>query len=393
MGLGMRPKIDFPTPPRWSTANPSSTTTEPLESRKDTGAAANDQPPAPQWNWLLNAQYETMQRCNSVFVSNWWHGETGLGDNYKWCQYHPEIGKWIIGLSTGYNSSIDGKNWSPGLLRTFNTEEQITGIDATRFIVCGIAGTLEHSTDAVSWSSETVTGMSDKPSAICTKYPDSDYTVVGGDGGEVYISTTGIGGTWNVATTPPSTSSSINTIVRTASNTFVAVTGTGYSFISTDGGDVWAATTQDPRDAFGTMGVYHVAANADDDNDSPVICAAGASVITDGSIARSIDGGDTWTAATIVQDVPVSVAQTLRGVYYCGGKIWVACGDLYSGPVANILVSHDNGANWRRVAYNDPQNVAIDDLYGICSDGKQLVLAGDAGINLHSLAYPSSTEG
>lgn len=166
----------------------------------------------------------------------------------------------------------------------------------------------------------------------------------------------------------------------------------GDTYVSSNNGFDWAATTQNPSDAvsFAANEAEHLAANVADNT----VVAVGENASGDGVIAYSNDSGDTWNGASIINDLPDN-APGLRSVYYCGGKIWIASGDKYSytaGDLFNILVSYDNGETWRRAIINGVATTA-QNLYSAASDGKQLVVAGNDFANLHSLALPGSMSG
>lgn len=395
MGLGMRPLMNFYTPPRWATN--ASVTTEPTEARKNTGASPDEKPPAKEWNWLLNAQYEHIQRINASVVFNWGLGQAlSDTDDANWIAYLPSIATWIAGAHTADDvyASVDGVNWTTGAISapSQSTLTDITGIDSTRVIVCrSTTGGLLYSTNGSSWSTDTVTGMGGAPSAICTKYPDSDYIIAGSDNGEIYIASGGVATAWTVATTPPSGAGVIQSICRLATNTFVCIDDGGYSFKSTDGGDTWAATTTDPRDVE-TLGPNVVmAANADDQYLVAVGSDPGGG--PDATAAYSDDGGDTWYSSTILTDDQAGSNTALNAVYYCGGKIWVAVGDKLAGTMFNILVSYDNGVTFRTALINEVFATGGKDLYAIGCDGKRIVTVGEDWANLHSLGLPGAEQG
>lgn len=407
MGYGMRPTLGFPTPVRWAT-NPS-TTEEPAESRKDTGANTGEKPPAKEWNWLINSFYKHTQYANASVVSNWFNGEalTASPPYLLWVVFHPQIGHWLTADPDTIWRSADGKNWIDSIAVSGCETRNGAGIDLTRYLFCvsGTSAQLKYSTNGAVWSTETVSsspalfGIS---TAMCTKYPDSNFAIVGSSLGKISYSTTGIGGTWLNPTTGPTTTVDIRTICRIGTEKFIIHDESGATFISDDNGDTWSATAGKPSDVvpFVPINVNHMAVNVDLINTpqrASTVVVVGKDTSGDPAIAVSHDDGTSWSQASIVEDSYTAYDRSPQSVYYCGGDIWVSAGTSIndsSGYYAlNVLISYDNGDTWRRASYNTSHEDAVGSLYSIGSDGKQLIAVGFGGLNVHSLAVPNSMNG
>jgi len=407
MGYGMRPTLDFPTSVRWATETGITSepnVSEPSEERKDTGADYGEQPPPKEWNWIVNSIYNHLQRQNASIVSNWFCGELISGAYIlNWIVFHPDIGHWITAESDTLWLSGDGKNWGAPIAITGGNIRNGAGIDLTRYIYCdsSTAAQLKYSINGTSWSTETVTGLTGTSYALCTKYPDNNFTIVGSSQGKIRYSTTGIGGTWTAPTTAPITSEAIRTICRIGVTSFIIQDQTGATFVTNDDGDTWGATTIKPSDvvAFTPTGALHMAAKVDTINtpqrDSTLVVVGGDTGGSPG-IAVSHDNGDTWESASLIEDSYTSFTRTPQCVYYCGADIWISTGTaIASGTydVLNALVSYDNGDTWRRASYNTSHQCAVDSLISMNSDGKQIIAVGAYGLNVHSLAMPNSMNG
>lgn len=308
----MRHKLNFPGKlPRWATD--AARTLEPAEGLKDTGWADSNKPPARIMNWLQNTAWSWLKTVAATSVSNWWRssGSQFSTDAPRGIFYHPACGvagatgpRWVV---TAYDfgtgrvriyGSLDGFNWTNyGLIGTGFVAQHAIGIDRTRFIfVCDSGDEVWYSlTGQAVWTEDTgFNGTA--PKALCTKYPDSDFIVVGGT--NIRFAVGGVGMPWSTPSTPPSLGADwISAVIRVADTTWIAFSETdGKGYISIDDCDNWAALPIHPSDVVAGLRIF----SSDFDDTTSTICVIGnltPSLVQ--HVLYSRDLGSTWTEGVI----------------------------------------------------------------------------------------------
>jgi photosystem II stability/assembly factor-like uncharacterized protein len=151
---------------------------------------------------------------------------------------------------------------------------------------------------------------------------------VGGDGGVVFLSTTGgfsSGGSWSFSTT--GVKYDLKRVQFPSRTTGFAVGGSGTVLKTTNGGQTWAGLPDVPF--FEVNGVYFVS------NTTGWIVGSG------GGCFKTTNGGQTWTDQEAYSP---SGFQTLNAIYMIDQNYgWIV------GQSGTILVTHDGGSNWDRV--------------------------------------------
>jgi hypothetical protein len=320
--------------------------------------------------------------------------------------YHPACGvagatgpRWVVTASDSVTGKVqifgspDGFNWtSYGLVGTGQCHRHLIGIDRTRFIFACVGGDeIWYSlTGQAVWTEDTgFNGTS--PRALCTKYPDSDFIVVGGT--NIRFAVGGVGMPWSTPSTPPSLGANwISAIIRVADTMWIAFSESdGKGYISIDDCDTWAELPMHPSDAVANARVF----SADFDDTTSTICVVGN--LNGGGIFRQIiyshDLGVTWVEATIHapdNGAPLVGHHYIWDVYACGCGVWVstAGAGATTGKPA-FMISTDDGETWypgEYLSWIDKQ--LCNNIFGFCSNGRLLLSVGEDGSVYHSLALP-----
>ena len=118
---------------------------------------------------------------------------------------------------------------------------------------------------------------------------------------------------------------------------------------SDNGGDSW--TSMDL--AGGMPAGYDVVSVAVDPDDNEVIFAIGQQGISNGNIAASFDGGETWENRTsnLPAGKPYNTVAIADGIVYMGG------GQLFGGNVMGLYKSTDYGLTWQNTSTSFPIKV------------------------------------
>jgi hypothetical protein len=182
-----------------------------------------------------------------------------------------------VGTSGGVNNvyrSADLATWTPVAMPSANGLNAVTS-NGTTVVAVGDAGTIYYSTDALTWSTASVTGPAAGTNLYGVAYSSANGTWVAVGAGGALVTSTDLS-TW---TTRTSTSFvDLNGVSVTASNAFVAV-GAGGKVISSADGTSWATQSLGANNT-----LYAVS------TDSAQFLAVG----QNGSAYTSLDGV-TWT--------------------------------------------------------------------------------------------------
>lgn len=355
-------------------------------------------PPARWMNWLHNATFDWLRRLAIAPVCTWFTGDQitvniALGSGFA---YHPAIKKWAAFDGTNYVVSLTGDAWgSTAALATSG----YPGIDQTKFIVGDNTTGLRHSVDGSTWLNDTApagAGITGKIMELCTKYPSSDFLMVGDINGKTAIAASGVGTSWAAPSTPltPSTTyPEIKGLLWLSGSVWAAVSREGDSWLSLDDGDTWAAMSNTPKSLGNitsalTVGHNHksgrLIVGGNDNGPSP---QPSRMYYTDDN------GATSWIAATMHEAVDTaSVGSTIHYVKYIGGGLWVACGDFASSSNLKVWLSYDDGANWYPAQYMDIETRTVSSsFYAIATDGKRLICSG-SNQTVYSLAVPGLAE-
>lgn len=391
--MTMLPKLNLPDyQPRWATD--ALRTLAPGESDKDQGWSDSDKPPARWMNWLQNLAYEWTRRFGASLVSNVKMNSSNIGGGNPLINviFHPTLidaGIWLCSTSSNVYNSLNGRNWS-GSVRVLTAAGQARSraIDAT-YAMFGLAsGSIDYTSDGSStWANDSGMTTTNAITALVSKYPDNNFLMLGDSVGNIEIAAGGIGTAWVAPTTAPTTLSNIRAISRVGSTSWIAIDAGGDCEISNDDGDTWVATASNPS----STGVVNTMAF---NSDSGILVVAGETSFGSKvpAIDYSTDLGATWNAATIVDS---AVFEALYCVYYCGGGIWYAHGELQSTARGNEAgyVSFDNGVTWRQASYIDDSFIAHDSAHDIGCDRRKLVIVREDSKSGHTLALPGSMNG
>jgi hypothetical protein len=336
------------------------------------------------FNWWMNrADAQLNAQLNyaaGIAVSNLFLTNAPSDTDLDVIGYHPSIGsgsgRWIVASTDTspdlvYYSDDNGITWSSSSSIGDQLREFDEGaIDSTRYIVPAdnATGQVLYSTDGISWTADTgpsTSGATGTARAVVTKYGTSDYVMVGTSTGEIAFCSTGVGGTWVEASVHPPSAGSIRSIIWVSGDIFIAYDSNADTFISSDGGDNWAATAQSPIDIVsGTIYSTSMVYNRSDG----VLCATARSS-TALQVMISLDNGTSWTVGDVSNLIGVS------GVYsvaHVGGKVFVATS---RGVSLEMAVSTDNGSTWFNGAIHTQSTVAVQS--SIWSNGQMIMIAAD----------------
>lgn len=345
--------------PRWATD--SGRVLEPSSGVKDTGWQIDDVPPARWMNWLQNLSYEWAQYNMRTLISNWefcnFTTSPTRCDSIIW---HPDKGIWFL---CAHDVTNNGEIWTSLDGCQYTLDENLTGhLPADRAIAIDSSYAIVAHDDGISYGVENAVwtdvlnatiGISTGPQTITTKYDTSDLIIVNYFN-EVYRETTGVsGGSWAAASTQPSSvpaGTKGKLLYTTGSTVYLMRSSTTATktYVSTDDGDNWAATTNHP---LASSQGYDMAYNPD----SGRLIVCGATAIGAGTplIEYSNDGGVTsWSSTTIDYGGTTPVAAAVHTIYYCGNNVWVAAGSnstipgTTQGSRGAFFISQDDGETW-----------------------------------------------
>lgn len=228
------------------------------------------------------------------------------------------------------------------------------------------------------------------PSGIHCFEANSNGTVIAGGNysyGKVYISNDG-GETWsqsffgnNAGVLSISIDPSDPATIYVTTNGILGSTQSLIVSKSTDSGETW--TVLDLTAAMpGGFGCVDMAV---DPNDSDVLFAIGSEGISNGTVAKSVDGGATWQTA--MGNLPSG--KPLNAVTIANGAVYVCGGQLFGGNVMGVYKSLDMGTTWTAISSTFPNKVANDLLINpddpdnmyVATEGDGIYFTTDGGAN------------
>jgi hypothetical protein len=374
-------ELTLPELPRWATDV--GATLEPSEAKKDEGSVLAKKPPARWDNWLKNQMYQYCQQGIRTIVSNFTHYDFATAPTSTLlAMYHPDFGLFsVMDVSSQVWTSQDGMEYTNETTSTTPTA-RACAIDSTYMIYGLISGNLLRRDSAAAYTSITSAAIGGAGSiqTICTKYPTSDLIMVTRSG-VIRRSTTGTGGSWVAATTPPPTpitTGFARIVWDGASNWFLMQSVSGSAaktYISSDDGDTWAATSTFPFSGLSTGACQDMAINTT----SGMLVAVGDNDSNSARIEYSEDDGTTWTLATInLGSISATESTFLTTVYHVGQNTWVAFGDDNT-TRGFVLVSSD-GKTWNRGIVATQDATVSRDVTAMCSSERLVVAGGTGGI-------------
>lgn len=400
--MTMFPKIDLPSRlPRYGTN--SAYQEEPPEADKTLGHSLGERSPAYWENWRTNLVYEWCQKIAGTQLMNWKQGTDVLADDCESAIFHPEVGYWVITSVSELTSfhSTDGITFTTGSSMGAYPIENVIGIDTTNYIIANANNDLKYSADGgqTAWSTaaSATIGGSGTIGAMCTKYPDSDFVMVarGSNPVQIRIGSTGVSGTWAAPTTGPTGMASgavAKSLIFTGGTTWILqVAQIGFNetqiYISTDDGDTWAASDTDPPFSSAAVGGYRSAYHQRSTTAGRLIVVGHETPVTGPSRGVAFytdDLGTTWTEATLnFQGLDTDVY--IKGIYYAGGDTWIGTYKA-SGGDPKVIISVDNGENWKIADIDGSSPSAGTDGDIIACNERQIMIFGSDGYNIKTLA-------
>jgi photosystem II stability/assembly factor-like uncharacterized protein len=150
---------------------------------------------------------------------------------------------------------------------------------------------------------------------------------------------------------------------------------------SEDGGDSW--TTIDL--AGGMPAGYNVVSVCVDPGNSQNIIVAGAQSFSNAAIAYTTDGGDTWLNKT--SNLPTG--KPFNAVAIADGKLYVGGGQLFGGNIMGVYESTNGGSSWANISNSFPNKVSNDILIDpndpliiyVASEGDGIYKSTDGGVS------------
>jgi hypothetical protein len=336
--------------PEWATNI--GTTLEPTSIIKARGWVVAGRPPARWQNWWQNATYVWLQKLASLQVSNYeTFSNLGGMTSLRSIIYNPELGFWLLTSTTERSHSFDGASWSTPAALAAVSPLATCGFTSGHNMIGLSDGSIDYSVDGYSGWTNQSTGKAEIISAIGTDYPaGAKRTIVGYSDGDLRYSVNGPGGTWLTPATGPTTVSRIVRIVHAAGSTYFLGQFAGETWKTVDGGVNWTATPTQPSSA-GLVSLRSIGYNYITGH----LIAIGLDSSSVIRIALSEDSGNTWSLANIDFNKLLGlrgVTNVPHDIYWCGGGLWIATidntyHDLSSMAFGAVLVSNDDGANWR----------------------------------------------
>lgn len=252
--------------------------------------------------------------------------------------YSATLGMWCAvggdgGGSTKIYTSRDAYTWT---IRTPGVGGDVlyaVHYAAGAFVAVGKSGTVQTSTDGVTWNKRTTPSAAD---LYGVTYDGTRWIAVGSLSSAAYVLTaTDPTSTWTARTAPTGTTS-LRAVASDGAGVAIAVGlassgARGIIGVTTDSGTTWTTGT-----APLLIGQLYAVSRAPD---SGVYYAAG----LDGTITRSDDSGSTWSAMRTY----AGGSPGIYGLAACpGGLVVAARGGVTSDP-ADPLLGHDGGDGWR----------------------------------------------
>ena len=381
--------------PEWATNG--TYVDEPLPGNKADGFKPGYQPPAKWWNWVFNLNYQWAKIPLRSVLMNWWEEAAISADDVEAAVFHPDIGYWITGMDAtapyGFYS-VDGHTWT-AFANTIGAAAapNFGGIDTSYYILGNTSNDIKYSADAgqTAWSTvaSATIGGAGTLTRICTKYPASDFAIVGRANGTLRIASTGITGSWASPTTPPPSipvGAGTESLIYISGSTWLLLITRGGNgedarlYKSVDDGDNWVVVAG-LTFPVGQYGPTHMA--YDGDTGRLIICGGTTSISPEEYFAYSDDLGDTWTAAVVDRKGLGSDSPAYR-IYYCGGGAWIATNyKITISEGDGFFMSTDNGENWEMCDSHGATNTQGNRF---CCDGRKMLCFGDAGFSAYTLA-------
>lgn len=384
-------------------------TTEPSAAIKAAGDVEGKAPAAKFRNWLHNLQNQWIKRIGAHVISNYFEPDRQSDDIPTYSPAHDVLGVIFHPSLEGgsYFCTVDEnfiykagnlRNWSlvsSGAAYEF-VQPRCLGITATTLLV-GIQDTSAPRVALRKYDGSTVSTIAVAsgvltPTSLMSKYPDSDAGIVLTSSAVYYNSNMNSASGWTTPTTPPSSVNFLHSVIWIGGNSWVCVDGvigTIKLYKSTNNSTSWQAAAVQP-----TVGTDLVICNnaAYNPNTGRLVLVGGTSAGAQDVIVYTDTLGDSnWTQASILTEDGCVPGEALACVYYCGGGLWLAAGEIFSSGRPNVLASWDDAATWAPVEFYTVLGGAsadknIKSCNAIACNGQSMLIVGDDIAFYQSLA-------